>query len=215
MDENKIISFLGKHWTKILLGVLAVACILVWTERLLGSHRHQSKQDYVVASQILEQFRKGESLPQESIEIAEGILARHPELRPKFDSILALAYFSQANSEKGIYYARSVIERAATELPAAYRDYAQASLFISQKRFKEAFEAALSLYKKLKDSSDYSTLDAMNTLRLVFLSEILGKEEEKKIYWEKLEKHTGYHLIEPLFHEGRLSLPDFVKFTSS
>jgi hypothetical protein len=212
MEEgNKFIPFLGKHWSKLLLGIVAIICLAVWAERLLWSNENQNKQDFIVVHQIFERFHKGEGLAEESIEAAENILERHPELHPKYDAMLALTFFSQANERKAEKYARSLIEQVDSELPPLYQHYAKTTLLIAEKGYAQAFEEALALQEQLKGKSGYQTLDAMNTLRLLFLADTLGDTTQKNIFWKKLEKHPAYPSIQPLFHEGKLSLEDYIK----
>jgi len=211
MEENKIIQFFSQHWSKLLLGMLAVACVFAWTERFYKSHKSQDKQDFVVVGRIYEQFQKGETLPSESIETAEKILHRHPELHPKYDSMLALTFFSQAKTPKALEYAKSLMTHTQKQLPELYQLYAQNSLLISEENLSAAFVSALALDEQLTGQSGYETLTAMNLLRLLFLADSLGYENDKQIFWEKLEKHPHFAVIDSIFQEGSLSLNDYFR----
>ena len=133
---------------------------------------------------------------------------RHPELHPKFDAMLALTFFSQANPSKGTQYAHSLIDHADSLLPPLYKEYAQATVLIAEENYVGAFQTALALQGKL-DHEEYPILDAMNTLRLLFLADQLGDETQKTALWAKLEKHPAYPTIQTLFHEGNVSLRDY------
>ena len=211
MEENKFIHFLSQHWSKFLFGILTLAVCGVWLERFSRSNQTQCKQDFLIAHQIFEQFQKGKFLPTESIESTENILKRHPELHPKYDSMLALTFFSQQNNKQASYYAQSMIKHVDAQLPAPYKEYAAATLLISHANYQAAFEAALALESQLKGKEGYATLDAMNTLRLLFLADKLGDSLHKNSYWKKLESHPGYASIQSVFHEGKLSLADYMK----
>lgn len=214
MEENKFIHFLSKNWQKILLGVLSIACIGVWSERLFRTNQRHSKEDFQVVNQIYDRFQKGEFLAAESIEAVEGILGRHPELRPKYDLLLALTFFSQHKTLEGIHYARSMVERVSAQLPEYYKEYADNTFLIAEKKYQNAFTAALSLQDKLKGEEKYQNLDAMNTLRLFFLAEQLEDETQKKSSWEKLRSHSCYLSLQSVFQEGVLSLSDYSRFKS-
>lgn len=214
MEENKFINFFSKHWSKLLLGFLAIASIAAWTERFLSSNHTQTTQDYLLANQIFERCQRGEHLDVESIEMAENILDRHPELHPKYDALLALTFFSQTKTDKGMKYARSLIEHVAATLPSYYKEYATTSLLIAEEKYDEAYLAAQKLETELKAEEGFPTLDAMNTLRLLFLADRLDNADQKRITWEKLEKHPSFLSIQPLFHEGSLSLSDYIWHTS-
>lgn len=209
-EENKFIALLSKHWSKFLLALLAVASIAAWTERLLNKSDSQNKQDFATVNQIFEQFQKGQYLSSASIEIAENILARHPELHPKYDAMLALTFLSQAETTEGLKYAQSLTKQVDSELPMFYKNYAQTSLLISSENYSEAFTRSLALQEELKENSGYPTLDAMNTLRILFLADRLGDRTHKDASWQKLQHHPAYPTIQTLFHEGTLSLADYV-----
>jgi len=206
MEEHKFLNFLGKHWSKLLLGFLAVASIAVWGERFFTANRSQTQQDFLVANQILEQFQKGETLPVESIETTELILERHPELHPKYDTMLAMTYLAQRNPSKGLPYAKATLEHVTQDLPPLYQSYAKTSHLIAEKRYPEAYKEAQDLYAQLQDNEAYSTLYAMNLLRLVSLEIEIGTQSEA---WEELKAHPAYASITPLFQEGTLSLEDW------
>lgn len=208
MEENKFIAFFSKHWSKILLGLVAIACLGIWAERQAGERKSQSKLDYVTGNQLFEKFQKGEPI---SVEIAQTVLKRHPELHPKFDTLLALSLFSQAKFEEALPYATAATAQAKKHLPSLYQEYAAATLLISKGEYKEAYQSALDLFKQLNGEAEYQTLEAMNTLRLVFLAQKLGEEGQKIAFWKKLQAHPGYLSLEALFREGNISLADYFK----
>lgn len=208
-EESKFITFLKKHWSKLFLSLLAVACIAAWTDRLLKGNGSRNKQDFLTIRHLHESFQKGGFLPEESLESMENILARHPELHPKYDALLALTYFSQAKAAEGKHYAQALIQQADDQLPCAYKHYANTTLLIAEARYPEAFEACQQLETTLKEC-DYPKLQVMNTLRLVFLADLLGNHGAAANYWSQLQKLPLYPDIESLFHEGKLSLSDYM-----
>jgi len=211
MEENKFTDFLSKHWSKLLLGVMAIVCIAVWGERFLNSNRTHSKKDFLIANQILERFRSGEPLAVESIEAAENILKRHPELHPKYDAMLATTFFANQNSTKALPYAHSIIKRVDSDLPPFYRSYSETSLLIADQKYPLAFEEAKTLNTQLENQEGYENLYAMNLLRLVFLADTIGDDTIKKQAWEKLQHLPNYSKIESLFQEGKLTLQDYLQ----
>lgn len=205
MEEHRFLNFLSKHWSKLLLGFLAIASIAAWGERFFSANKSQTQQDFILANQILERFRNGETLPAESIEAAEMILERHPELYPKYNTMLAMTYLARAHP-KGLFYAKAPLEHAARDLPSFYQAYAKTSLLIAEKRYREAYTAAEDLNTSLKNNEAYSTLRAMNLLRMVSLEMEIGERSEA---WQEFKALPAYSSIAPLFHEGSLSLEDW------
>ncbi len=206
MEEHKFLNFFSKHWSKLLLGFLAIASIAAWGERFFSSNRSQSQQDFVVAGQILERFQNGETLPIESIETTELILKRHPELHPKYDMMLAMTYLAHANPSKGLPYTKASVGNANQDLPAFYKTYANTSHLIAEKRYKEAYSQAQALDVQLKNDDAHSTLYALNLLRQVSLEMEIGSRSEA---WEQLKAHPAFPSIATLFQEGSLLLEDW------
>lgn len=207
--ENRYLVFLSKHWSKLVLSVLAVACVAAWSQRLLRKSSDENRHDFVLSQQMFDKFQKGAFLSPESLETVENILERHPELHPKWDAWLALTFLSQADGDKSLLYAQSLLNRSFSELPHPYRDFAETTLLFLEEKYSEAYENALALQQKVAGHEEYKSLDAMNTLRLLFLAEKLGDASQKALAWTKLQKHPAYSLIEPLFQEGALSLADY------
>lgn len=214
MEENKLIAYLSQHWSKILLGILVLATIGAWTERLMHSNQKESKQDFFIAQHIFDRFQKGEYLPSESIESVQNILGRHPELHPKFDVVLALTFFSQQKGQEASQYARSLISHADKHLPLLYKDYAHTTLLISEGLYDQALFSALSLQERLSSESDCSALGGLNTLRLLFLARQLNRVEEEKLYWSQLTAHPAYEEIASVFQVGNISLNDYFHLSS-
>lgn len=214
MEENKLIALVGKHWSKILLGILVIAAIAAWSERLMHSNKKGNSLDFLIAQQIFERFQKGEHLPTQSIESVQNILDRHPELHPKYDLVLALTFFSQQNAQEASRYARSLINHAQGHLPNFYKDYAHTTLLISEEKYVQAFDAATSLEEKLSTQTDCQTLDAMNTLRLLFLARQLGDVAHERTYWSKLTSNPAYSSIASVFQVGNVSLNDYFHLSS-
>ncbi|MCC5831492.1 MAG: hypothetical protein JJU12_00410 [Chlamydiales bacterium] len=205
MEEHTFLNFLSKHWSKLLLGFLAIASIAAWGERFLSSNKSQSNQDFILANQIFERFRSGETLPVESIEATEMILKRHPELHPKYDTMLAMTYLAQRNP-KGLFYAKAPLEHSAQQISPFHKSYAKTSLLIAEKKYQEAYNTAQDLHRELKNNQAYSTLSALNLLRLISLEKEIGVRSEA---WEELKAHPTYPTISSLFREGALSLEDW------
>ncbi len=210
-EDNKVLVFLRKHWSKCFLGILAVACVFAWSERFMKSGERKNTQDFFLISQLFNKFQNGEQLQQEALDSAEKILKRHPELHPKYDSMLALNFLAQTNQEKASVYAHSILKKVDSELPFFYKEYAHTTLLVSEGKLKEALTASLALHEQLQGQAGYQTLDAMNTLRLFLLADQLGNQEQKNAYWKKLESHPGFPAIVAVLSEGKVSLSEYLR----
>ena len=191
--ESKWIELLKNHWSKALMGIMILATILVWSERLFGKKQGGSRQDYLIAAQVFERFQRGELLDLESLLSAEGIVNKHPELKASYENMLARSFFAQNDVAKGMLYAKNSLERNQKSLPAPYAEFGRATLLIAESKLDEALE----ITRQLK-ADEGSFLEAFNLLRLA----MLGEEES----WAQLHSHPRFNAIAPLFQEGGVSL---------
>lgn len=210
MENNKIITFLRNHWSKLFFGLALLVCCTIWGERLFNSKRPPATQDYLAASQIFERFKKGEYLPNESIEMTEAVLKRHPELHSKYDSMLAATFFCQNNAAKGLLYAKSALKHAGKELPSLYADYARTTFLIADQNYSEALNEAQTLDQALSLQQGYDFLAASNLLRIAFLAEVNKEPLIQKQAWERLKQHKAFSRLEPCFQAGKLGIRDYI-----
>lgn len=83
-------------------------------------------------------------------------------------------------------------QKATLSLPpafAVYEEYADGTLLLSKKKYREALENALQLKVKLEDKSqnlsDFSYLYATNLFRIGLLYKELGQAKEEKALWSQ------------------------------
>lgn len=201
MEENKWFQFFQRHWYKCLLGLLTIALVLVWTERLFGKKQTGRGQDYLLAAQIFERIKQGDRVELESVHTAENILNSHRELRPFYETLLAQAFFAQNNPQKGRELAESSLKRIAQEIPEAYVRYAQGTLLILDGQLEEALAESQSL-----QAEEGSYLEAFNLLRICALS-------NEKAVWERLREHPRFPEFASLFQEGAVTLGGVIEGT--
>lgn len=210
MDENKILDWFHKHWFKCVLGLLCLALGAVFLERSLATRNMNSKRDYILAQRTFEQFRTGQPLPVESIELVENILKRHPELHTRYDAPLAQAFLQQENSTRMPPYASATLERVEKHLPTPYAQFVKTSLLIAEENYPEAYVQTEKLHASLKDAEGVENLKAWNLLRFLFLAKETKNPEKEKEIWKELQTLSAFPLIEVLFREGEVRFADYL-----
>lgn len=210
--ETSII-FLKKHWSKLVLGLLCIACIIAWRDRFSTSSRAQTRQDFFVAGEIWSQFQQKGEVASESIETLENIVKRHPELHTKYTPLLMATSFSENNTATALAHANRAIHQ--TKLPSFYQRYAHTSLLIAEEKTQEALSDAQKLHDDLQGQEGFEKLFAMNLLRLVFLSEKLEEPVVHQKAWSALQSHALFPVIQKLFVEGDISLSNYMDATKT
>lgn len=209
MEENKLIEWFQKYQSKILLLVCCLVAIGFFAGRWNSSKHSQSKQDYLVIRQLFDKLQSGELLSLESMTTAEAILSHHPELHPKYDSLLVLSFFQQDNHAKGITYADATLKRAKKLIDSPYQAYGNTSLLIETGDYANALVHTQALDQALQEHPEYDILRTFNTLRLAFLAKTLHQDDLAKQAWDKAQNLTSFQEIASLFEEGTYSLQNF------
>ena len=211
MEENKLLEFLKKHWSKLFLAVALFACAAVWGERLLNRNKGHEGQDYLTINRLIEQYQKGEPFSQEVLADAENILERRPELHAKCDAMLASVFLAQENIIKGESYAKLALSQVKNELPSFYQQFSQTTLTIAEKKYDRALEEARRLHEELKVTKEYETLAGLNLIRIAFLAEACEQEPIRAEAWAEFKIHPSYPKLASLFQEGEVNLADYFK----
>ncbi|MCH9608626.1 MAG: hypothetical protein S4CHLAM45_12070 [Chlamydiales bacterium] len=210
MEEHKSLIFFRKHWKNGIYALLILGCIGVWTERLFLKKRGNSSQDFLIVNQIIERYQMGNPIALESLEVAERIVKKHPELHPKLDTMLSHVCYFQNDPLKAASYATASLKRVRLELPTPYVTFSEVTLDIKSENYEKAFTRSCALHQQLAEDPSFAQLHAFNLLRLIFLSDRTGHEEEKPLYISQLKKLAAYDSIESLFKEGALNLENYL-----
>ncbi len=208
MEENKYLEYLKKYWKKAFYAVLILACVGIWSERLFLKKSGNTKQDYLIVNQIFESYRMGNPIALESLDEAERVVKKHPELSSKYATMLSHCCYVQNQPEKALLYANSSLKRARNSLPSPYVTYSDVSLEISEKKFEQAYKHSVQLEEELA-RGEFEQLHAFNLLRLIFLCDKVS--EDKEAYYKRLKKMASYDSIAPLFQEGSVNLETYLK----
>ena len=209
MEENKYFDWLRRHASKILMAVICLTAGGIFLDRWLNKHKSSTQQDFVTVKHLFEPFLSGRPLAAESVEAIEKILGSHPELHPKYDSLMALAYFQQENSAKGVACAQMALQRAEKLTQTHYQDFTKATLLIAQKNYKEALTQAQQLESTLQNDASLEMLRTFNLLRIAMLARELGELSLAKQSWESVQKMSAFEKVSPLFQEGSYSLSNY------
>jgi len=211
MEENKWISQLKEHWKKGVYALLLLVCIGVWSERFYHRHQNHASHDYLVVRQIFERFKQGHPLAQESLEVAERIVKKHPQLHASYDAMLAQSYFAKSDIQHALPYTQSVLKRTSSFLHPYFVDFATTTSCIAQGDTETAYQQAMHLEEVLQQTPEFQQLRTFNLLRLAFLAQATGRGDACTTWNTSLQDMPSYRAIASLFAVGSLSLQDYFK----
>ncbi len=184
------------NWKKIGLYALPVALVAGLLVAKLGTKKGRAEGDYVSATAA---FTKWEQvLDQDGDDFAklEKLVKKHPELQAHYDASIAQALLAAISPQEATPFIERTLQR--TQQPY-YSDYARTSLKISEERYQEALDEALSLKDKMhsdssfrEKSKNHSALFAFNLLRIATLSEQLNHKESELEAWKEIKRCGGW-----------------------
>lgn len=208
MEEYKFAQFFSRHFWKLASAVFAVSMLAIFFNRYISSKESEKKQDFLTIKTVFESFNRGEALSKESLDMAENILNRHPELHTQYDALMAISFAVNGNIEKMNAFAPHKEQTA-----PFYTSFAKTTLLINQQELMAALQEAEKLEEALNDNHNYATLACFNLLRIAFLSKRLNNVPSQVKAFSKLETLKTYPQVAALFQEGTFTLKDFFIYT--
>lgn len=197
-DLPKPVTF---NWKKVGLYALPAALIVGVLVSKLGTKKTQSEKDYVSATvaftkwdQILDE--NGPELTQ-----LEKIVKKHPELQAQYDAPVGQNLLAAIAPNEATPFIERSLNRTKN---LYYEDYSKDSLKISQGKYDEALQGALTLKEKMLSDSQYweklednSALFAFNLMRIAILSQQTGNKEEELSAWQEIKSYAGMSQNDP------------------
>lgn len=225
-EQDTFIEWISNNQKIILYGIIGLIAILFVTMKFASSSSIQAENDYFnIEKQVSHLFNatKEQNPPAQrlALEHIETILARRPDLRSKYDGMIAQMLLLDGSFTEAKPFAIEAIKRTEHLLLPHYTDYTKTTLLIAQKEYESALAKAFALKEVMlqeaqKDSSPRSFGDALfayNLLRIAMLEQELGHQKEEYTAWQEWKKFSNEsglsHAIAPkAFKELTLSLED-------
>ncbi|MBS0623340.1 MAG: hypothetical protein JSS62_01825 [Verrucomicrobia bacterium] len=211
MEENKWISQIKAHWKKGFYVLLLIACVSIWSERLYRRQQHSASHDYLVMRQIFDRFKQAHPIAEESLEVAERVVKKHPQLHPSYDAMLAQYYLAKQDTKHAAAYAHAIIKRTSAFVHPHFSAFAYTTASIINADYDKAYAQALQLEDSVKGDENFEHLRAFNLLRLIFLAQRTGHKDACNEWNITLQGLPSYSSIADLFELGDLSLQDYLK----
>lgn len=204
MQEYKFTQFFSRHFWKIASAAFAALMIAVFFNRYTSSKESEKKHDFLTIKSVFERFNRGESPSKESLDMAETILKRHPELHVQYDPLMAISLASLGQIDKAHLFCQK------TERPF-YSSFSKTTTLIDNQDFTGALEQACKLEDELKENPNFPYLRSFNLLRIAILSKKLNNFEKQAKALSTLESLKTYSQVAHIFEEGSFTLKDFFK----
>lgn len=243
-DEGNIGEWFIKNRQNILYGFLIALSAIFLIYKMMGSSVRSTEANYIQTTNDFLAFTNPNNannpqLTDEALKNLESSLKQHPHLGAAYDGSIAQTLINRNQIETALPFANASLERTKSADLPDYADYAQTTLLIEQKNYKEALEKAFALQKSmmntLKDHPDQphafgDELFAFNLLRIAMLQQQLGDTAGELKTWQYWKQYAGLNAnqqpsikINPQAFRaviqqlaiGAFSLPDYIAYRES
>ncbi|MCE5317403.1 MAG: hypothetical protein LLG04_08570 [Parachlamydia sp.] len=218
--EHPIVQWISQNGRSLLWLLLGLVALFLIGYRLLSGYGGSGAKDYFAVDKELGTFltanrsETGAAQAKESLEKLTRLLNNHPDLRAKYEGLIAQELIVRGDATAALPLAERTLARVSKEHIPLYSDYSATTLLIEKGSYPEALNQATALQAKLNEK-DSSGLFAANLLRIAMLNQKLGKKEDELKAWQTLNvnltKEDNDQVVRAL-SEGRLSILDYIAF---
>lgn len=233
ITENRLFQWSVKHSKNIAYFLMLASVLLFYSYRSSANNSNQAEADYFNAQNDFQIFSGQtersytDEERSEALENLQTILARRPELKTKYQALIAQTLLIQGKALESQKLMDHVYKRTAANQLPLYTDFTKNSLLIGQGEFTRALDEAMTLDEKIaaEASSKYANLRIYNLLRIALLQQQLGNAAGELQAWKNfkayaldsqtassnLDEHTASLMMQNLFSEGNATIGSYIE----
>lgn len=237
-DEGSLGDWLSEHGKNILYGLAGLLGIIFLIYALSSGQTSKAEQEYIQAANDFAYFSRAydsqnQVAATDALARLKALISKHPELHATYDGAVAQILLNRGQTEEALPYANSTLARVKSNNLPFYTDYAQNTLLISQKSYKQALENTLALQQKMKEAMATppaertfgDELFALNLLRIAMLQQEQGDKTTELQTWQEWKQYAGlngnrstdlninqqaFRTVIQQLAIGSFSLPDYI-----
>lgn len=232
LTEHPFFQWITKNGSTIALGLLLIASLLFFVYRTSANKNYQAEADYFNAENDYQIFSGQNERPatpaarEEALHDLQTILARRPELKTKYDALIAQSLLIQGKADESQKFMAEVFKRTAQDQLPLYTSFAKISLLIGQADYTAALEQSKALDQQMNsETSTYGdALRAYNLLRIAMLEQQLNHPKEELEAWKNFKayaldngnetnntRQTASFMLQNIFAEGNATLINYIE----
>lgn len=228
IQQHPAFEWMMEHRQYIPYVFLSLLALIVIGYKLTSGSAAKAESNYQLAEGYWTQIQRsiGEESSfdkqKEALLQLETITNEYPELRSKYDGVLAQVLLVHGESDKAMPYAQRTETRTKTTQDPLFKEFSNATLLISQGRHQEALEASLTLKEKLLKETEPNLLLPYTLIRIAMLYQGMGEKDLEVLSWDEWKQYAeGKGLQKPdpqtlntistLFAEGSFTLNEYIE----
>ena len=220
-EENAIIQWISENGKHILFSFFGLIIGFLFIYRLAFGDMIKAETDFFQASQDYHVFSQKGVTPEEvaasneALTRLQKIIARHPELKTKYDGLIAQVMLNRNEGQQAQSFATPAIQRTERENHPFFTSFSQTSLLIGNQKYDEALKQSLELKQQLPSHS-HPFLYGFNLLRIAALQQQLSFKEDELITWQEWKQFVKKNdlITQNLIHhfkDGNASINNYVQ----
>ncbi|SCA63944.1 hypothetical protein SCG7086_BJ_00190 [Chlamydiales bacterium SCGC AG-110-P3] len=226
--EDRWGTLIHSYGRQLLIGFGVLLTCIIGITYISSDNRNQMIADYLAAGQLADRISTDTTGKiDKSISKLEELLVRHPELRSRYGSAAAHAVLdgksslSSTATQSALELAEEAIVRTfgrtSSSHLSVYRDFAENSLLILERKYEGALQHAQTLAARLPEcATETHTLRLFNQVRIAALYRHLGKPQQARETWDTVlaaedSSSDSYKLIASHLQDGAVSLTDYLE----
>lgn len=242
LEEGVLVDWFSRNGKHLLYGLIAFVALLLIIYRFSNSQTSKAEHTYLQAANDFNTFinvnHAQDPKGTEALERLTTYMKSHPELHAAYDGAIAQTLLDRNLIAEALPFAQSTLARTHIEDLPFYSDFAETTLMIAQKQYKQALSQATALQIKMTDmlkadsnmeKSFGPELFAFNLLRIAMLYQQLEDRDSELRTWEEWKRYAGllkanpsaiqvnvdpqaFRFIIQKLAVGTLSLPDYIAY---
>lgn len=211
--EEWVAQFVSDYGRSLLVGLALLLGVLLLGYSGYVWLRGHSEKDYFAVSSALEQLQnakefRGSSKAEKAYQTLVLQLERHPELEPRYAGAVAQALLRLGAIQEALPFANRAIALLQRANLPFYQEYAKISLLGGEKQFRDAYQRAAYLQRRIEEEPQESQMDfgpvleQLNQVRIASLLQQLGAKGDETKAWQDLRLLKGTDLLYSLRADG-------------
>lgn len=228
IQQHPAFEWMMEHRQYIPYAFLSLLALIVIGYKLTSGSAAKAESNYQLAEGYWTQIQRnigeeaGLNKQEDALLQLETITNDYPELRSKYDGILAQVLLVHGESDKAMPYAQRTEERTKTTQDPLFKDFSNSTLLIAQGKHQEALKASLALKETLLRQAEPNLLLPYTLIRIAMLYQGMGEKDLEVLAWDEWKQYAeGKGLQKPdpktlntistLFTEGSFTLDRYIE----
>ena len=221
LEENSVVHWISENGNKLLISSLGLIIVILFLYKIAFGDMIKAENDFFQAAQEYQLFDQQASTKEEvaasneAFQRLQKIVARHPELKAKYDALIAQTLLDKNEGKQAESFAKEAIQRTHKENEPFFTLFSETTLLIGVEKYEQALKQSIELKEKLTNQTE-PLLYAFNLLRIAALQQALSLNADELNTWQEWKQFVKKNdlITQNLIHhfkDGNASINNYVQ----